>query len=179
MAFAAYGAVLVVVRARRGRPPLPRRWNLAVVLLVPITFATLVASGPPRLTLFGVSVPNVSELVAGVANAWRVYSRFFIDVHAALLGVAAIGMAALFWRFRSRGIRVVLAVVLLGVLAFEGLMGRPFQWAWFDYDAAPQGYKWIAVRSRMSMSSLTGRSGRPTSSPMAPSRPTSLFMARP
>lgn len=110
-------------------------WSLGAVALV-----GFVLSLPPWITVAGRRVPMPSRVIGAVAPLWRVFARFFIPISAAIVILAACGLAV--WLARSRRPSVVLAA-LVPLLVFDSLsyadLGR-----WSYDDRRDKAYEWLA-----------------------------------
>jgi hypothetical protein len=154
-------AVLGFVRLRRRRSrtpdavdvdgvvddPRPRRLDSRAVAAVPIlgmtALALMIASGPGHWHFFGHRIPGVSLVIYQVLPIWRVYARMFVPVSATVTAMAAIGLAWVFGSVRGPGARVSLVSVSILAVLFQTMASKPFEYGFFDYEAAPSGYKWL------------------------------------
>ncbi|HUP73225.1 MAG TPA: hypothetical protein VM282_09265 [Acidimicrobiales bacterium] len=142
-------AILGYRRARSGnRDPSPR-WRLIgrghVTELAVVALVAALVSGPGHFHFLGQTVPGPSRVIYAVAPYWRVFSRLFVVVHAAAIALAAIALTIAAHRFKPVAYRAILVIVALGVFV-DAMAGTPFRYAYFDYDAAPSGYRWIATQ---------------------------------
>ena len=137
-------AFIGVIRSRR-LDELPEASKLCVPILATLTLIALVFSAPPSIHLpAGVTLPMPSRAIFSVAEFWRVYARFFLLVHAALVPLAAVGLA---YVLRSATIkrRGWIVAGVTAVLAME-FVTVPTRWS---YAKAPQEYKWLEARSEI------------------------------
>jgi hypothetical protein len=111
---------------------------LAVVVVV-----AAVMSAPPTTHVAGLRIPGPSTFIYSVLPSWRVYSRFFIVVHAALVPIAAVGLALLLRR-RRLVVQAVAGAVVVGLVLFEFLpLTAPGVWRYAD---APEAYRFLAAQ---------------------------------
>lgn len=114
--------------------------GLVTTVLVVAALAGLVFSAPPKFDLLGIDLYGPNRFVFRLLPLWRVYSRFFLLVHAAVVGLA--GLALAHWLRRiipvARGLTFGL---LISLLAFEMLTFPPrTEW---NYRKVPAEYKWL------------------------------------
>ncbi|MGI8792432.1 MAG: hypothetical protein ACR2H3_04555 [Acidimicrobiales bacterium] len=139
----ALAGVTVVAAARRHRPrslAVPIR-QLAIILGTGVVVAGLF-SAPPKVDAGFVDLSFPSGLVYSVIPFWRVFARFFIPLHAALVPLAAVGVALLAGRSRLRSITVVTAALL--VVSFD-LLAVPPRPTWSYATETPSVYRWVAA----------------------------------
>ena len=138
---------LVRIRAKgaastQSQPPDHAR--LAVPALVVTGVVLAIASGPRTWHLGGVTFPGVSYFINAIFPFWRAYSRLFIPVHAAFVATAAVGMTVLFEQLRTRKARSAVLVCLATITTAETMRDLSFDYRYFDYRDAPDGYAWVA-----------------------------------
>jgi hypothetical protein len=144
---AAATIVSLLDRSRRNTPLVERSgmsYGLTVGAVAGTAVAGLLFSFPPSVHLGPVALPMPSGVVSAATKIWRVYARFFIVVHPAVLALAAMSIARV---IRSRvGIARPIAVVGLGILMmFESIVTwTPGTW---DYRLAPRAYHFVAEQS--------------------------------
>lgn len=110
-----------------------------VLTLAGLTLLGLILSAPPSLHFLGFRTKGPSYFIFQLAPLWRVFARFFLMVHTALVPLAAVGAAILFGGRRwSRWAYPV----LLCLVVFESLTFPPREdWS---YSEAPREYAWLA-----------------------------------
>jgi hypothetical protein len=146
----AVGAVVGVVRHRgrthqAGGSAQLSRGFLAVTLGGTAVVGALMTL-PPATHLGGIAIPGPSRVIFHFVTLWRVYARFFIVMHAALVPLAAVGLAALVGRMSAgRGRAVTIAAIVLAALEFLTFPPR----SQYDYAIAPQGYQWLASQKQI------------------------------
>jgi hypothetical protein len=119
------GLVLVgrEIKRRGWQGALTERPILAAVLLTVAAFCALVFSAPPRVIVFGISLPMPIELVDQVTSVFRVTARFAVVV---MLGVCVLAGFALSRLFaRVRGPSAIALCAILSVIVVGDLWARP------------------------------------------------------
>jgi len=127
------------------RPPRPRGLStgMAATMLGATALAAFVMSLPAEIHFRSLSFPAPSKFVFQLVTFFRVYARFFILMHAALVALAAIALAAILRR-RSWPVQALATVLAIAIVAFEFLTFPPR--GWYDYDAAPSVYRFVAAQ---------------------------------
>ncbi|HVE75632.1 MAG TPA: hypothetical protein VND22_02570 [Actinomycetota bacterium] len=116
--------------------------GLAATAAVAIAF-----TAPPTVSLFGIPVPALSGLIFDhVAGFWRVYARFFLLAHTALVPLAAIGLT-LWLRKKQPRQALIIASLVMAVGAFEILTLPP--WNAWSYSEAPPEYRWLSAQKNV------------------------------
>jgi len=114
--------------------------GLIMAGLAAVVVGALVMSSPPVAHLGPLALPAPSNLIYRVVKLWRVYARFFVVVHAGLVALAALGLAALLHKRRPR-LQAAIAIGLVSLLGFEYLTFPP-KVAW-SYELVPGVYGWL------------------------------------
>lgn len=149
----AFAVVALVLWWRGARTDDPRRVRLPSQVVIPlcsVAFVAAVASGPAHSHMLGLTLPGPSLVVHAIAPYWRVFARLFVAVHAAVIVLAALGVAGVL-AGRSNRVRVVVLAIACCVVFIDAMAARPFSYATFDYSAAPSGYRWLARQSDISV----------------------------
>jgi hypothetical protein len=146
LAFAVLAVAWVLFRRPSTAPPgwRIRDLRLSVTALAATALVLAIASGPRVWHVAGVKLPGLSYFVSVVAPYWRVYARLFVAVNACILATAAVGAWMLAQRIGSKPLRAATAGALVVAFVVTSAWSERFPYGWFDYEAAPSGYKWIA-----------------------------------
>lgn len=142
LTLAAAYALAALVRRGRSTAHLRRMASDSSIIFILGTaaFLALAFSAPPRFELFGIRLRGPSGAVFELLPHWRVYARFFLALHAAVVVIAGVGLA-LFLAGRSRAVQALLSLVLISVVAFEMLAAPPRrEWS---YQQSPPEYEWL------------------------------------
>ncbi len=122
------------------RRRLTPRLSGAVLMLSLIALIAVVTSMPPKMQIFGASVPFPSHFIAMVTTTWRVYSRIVIVVMLAFTLLAAIGLDVL---TRGRAPWVRIGVLSLATIAIPLDLWAP-QHGNVDKISTPKIYRTLA-----------------------------------
>lgn len=123
--------------ARRSDAHAPTWAVKSVLPLATLAVVAAVFSAPPRIGPFRMP----STFVYRAIPFWRVYARFFIVVDAALVALAAIGLA---WLEGLNRRRSWLPLVALPIIAFDLLATSP-QLSFSYTRDSPEAYRWLAT----------------------------------
>ena len=125
---------------------LPR--GLIVSTLSALVVASLAFSLPPKVNLFGLTLTSPPGVVVAITSFWRVFARFFLLLHAALVILAAMGLKRLISARPPRAGAIIVAL-LTSLLAFEFLIIPPRKT--FNYKEVPRVYEWLAQQAGVSI----------------------------
>ncbi len=126
------------------------RWNI-VCSLVGIALVGFVASLSPEFRLFGVPFPMPSRIIHTIFPQMRVFSRLFVVVHTAIVGLAAIGLCSAFTKIRRTPLKLSLALLIGALSLVESLAYSPGSIPVWSYTQAPQVYQYLKTRSDVHM----------------------------
>ena len=149
-------ATAIVVTSRRGSRRIasglteiesPRSSNTQQRILIwgltGIVLAGFVSSLSPEFRLFEVAVPMPSRMIHSVFPQMRVFSRLFVVVHTAVVGLAAIGLGWVLARMRRPLLRLSVAPLLIFLSIFESLAYSPSSIPVWAYSQTPEVYQYL------------------------------------
>lgn len=137
----AIGGLVVAVRAlRANRAVIADRRVIAVLISLPLVVVAFVSSGPPTVSIAGLSIPLPSDALYHLTPTWQTFSRFIILLELALILMMAAALAHLRQTLDTR--RAGLVFALIGLLLVFDLWARqpdrvtsttpPPAYAWLD-----------------------------------------------
>jgi hypothetical protein len=123
----------------RGRATLSDVRILAVVAAGTLAGVAFISSGPPSVSVAGLSIPLPSGILFRITPTWQTFSRFVILLELSLCLMMAAEVAHLSRRFEGR--RVGLVMALIAMLLVVDLWARP---AHRTVSTAPSpAYAWL------------------------------------
>jgi hypothetical protein len=110
---------------RANRSALADRRVVAVLTAGVLAAVAFVSSGPPTISLFGISVPLPSDVIYHITPTWQTFSRFVILLELALVIMMAAALTQI--RRTLAGRRLALVFALIGLLLIVDLWASPAQ----------------------------------------------------
>lgn len=130
-------------RRLRQRPVAPNlRLGFVAAILGAVAVVTLLFSAPGTTYIGDQPIPMPSRVVYTFLKLWRVYARFFIVIHLAVVALACLGWAWVTDRLRPP-LRTAATAALAAILIFEMSVG--FSPDWWTYRATPAIYRQAAA----------------------------------
>lgn len=137
--FAVAGFLPAVRALRANREALADRRVIAVLTAGVLAAVAFISSGPPTVSLLGISVPLPSDLIYHITPSWQTFTRFVILLELALVVMMAAALTQM--RRTLTGRRLVLAFGLAGLLLAVDLWASPAQ---RTVSATPKpAYAWL------------------------------------
>jgi hypothetical protein len=140
-------AIAMALASRRARREAlgPERPSLgfAVTVLTAVALAAIVTSGPPDFKLLGTRLHGPSAVIYVFVTSWRVYARLFVLAHAAVVVLAAVGLATLI-RGRPVAVQAAASLAVTATVFFE-ILPFPLPGTW-SYGESPEAYYYVAAR---------------------------------